>query len=110
MRQRVAIARALAPDPEVLLMDEPFNALDAQTRDIMQDEVISVWEATKKAIIFVTHNIDEAVFLADEIIVLTPRPAQVKAVHQVNFKRPRDRTGLWFQKIKKRILKQISSH
>lgn len=108
MKQRVAIARALAPGPEVLLMDEPFTALDAQTRNLMQSELISIWKATGKTILFVTHNIDEAIYLADRVVVFTPRPASVKSVYSVGLKRPRDRTGLKFQGLRRRILEEMT--
>jgi NitT/TauT family transport system ATP-binding protein len=89
MRQRVAIVRAFAVDPELLLMDEPFGALDEQTRLILQDELLHVWEATGKTVVFVTHSIDEAMILADRIVVMSARPGTIKADISVPFKRPR---------------------
>jgi NitT/TauT family transport system ATP-binding protein len=90
MRQRANLARALTIDPDVLLMDEPFASLDAQTRELMQAELLRVWRSNRKTVLFVTHQIDEAVYLADRVVVMTSRPGQVKAVLDVDIPRPRD--------------------
>jgi NitT/TauT family transport system ATP-binding protein len=90
MRQRVALARALAVNPSVLLMDEPFAALDSFTRERMQDELVRVWQREKKAVFFITHNIDEAIKLSDRIVVMSPRPGRVVRVLPVTAARPRD--------------------
>ncbi len=89
MQQRVGIARALAVRPEILLMDEPFGSLDVQTREVLQDELLQIWEREQKTVIFITHGIEEAIYLADRVIVFTPRPAQVECIVQVPFGRPR---------------------
>lgn len=107
MRQRVAVARALAIDPEVLLMDEPFGALDAQTRNMMQLELLEIWEKTRKTIIFVTHSVDEAVFLADRIIMLSARPGRICEIIPLTLKRPRDRTGPEFAGVRRYILGEM---
>ena len=90
MKQRVGLARALATDPEVLLMDEPFAALDAQTRDLMQAELLQIWDRTKKTVIFVTHSIEEAAYLSDRVAVITSRPGRAKKVLDIKLPRPRD--------------------
>jgi len=107
MQQRVAIARALAVDPEIIFMDEPFGALDAMTRMNMQEEISNIWEQKKKTIIFVTHDIEEAVFLADKIVIMTPGPGKVKSIVNVPIKRKRDRTSDEFLKIRDRVFIEL---
>ncbi len=107
MQQRVAIARALAVDPEVIFMDEPFGALDAMTRINMQDEISNICNKKKKTIIFVTHDIDEAVFLADRIVIMTSNPGKIKNIINVPIPRKRDRTGREFLQIRDRIFMEF---
>jgi NitT/TauT family transport system ATP-binding protein len=106
MKQRVGLARALATEPEVLLMDEPFAALDAQTRDLMQSELLQIWGRTRKTVLFVTHSIEEAAYLSDRVIVMTARPGRAKQIINIGLSRPRDyemRLTPEFNEIKLRI-------
>lgn len=104
MKQRVGIARAYANSPEILLMDEPFGQLDAQTRYSMHDEILKIWEQDKRTIVFVTNNIEEAVYLADRIILFSKQPATVKAEYDLSkLKRPRDYTSKEFMEIREEI-------
>ena len=107
MRQRVAIARALATDPDLLLMDEPFGALDAQTRNHMQCELLDIWGTKKKTILFVTHSCDEAVFLSDRVVVLSSRPGRIRDVVSITIPRPRDRTNKEFIDLRRSLLEMI---
>src|SRR3989454_8170691 len=104
MQQRVAIARALAYNPSVLLMDEPFAALDALTRDEMQGLLVDVWRETKKTVIYVTHNVAEAVYLADRIVVLTPHPGTLRAEIRIPLPRPRDVLSVEFLEYQRQLV------
>ena len=103
MKMRVSIARAIVMRPRVLLMDEPFAALDAQTRTSMQAEVLRIWEKRKTTVVFVTHNLEEAVYLAERIIVLTEKPTRIKASLAVDLPRPRDFSDPRFVALRKRL-------
>jgi NitT/TauT family transport system ATP-binding protein len=94
MKQRVALARALAPDPQVLLMDEPFSALDALTRDQLCEDLQRIWASSGKTILFVTHNVREAVCLADRVVLMSPRPGRIGEIFQISLPRPRDLNGV----------------
>ena len=109
MKQRVAIARALVNNPKALLMDEPFGALDAQTRNIMQSELLKIWEDEKKTVVFVTHSVDEAIYLADRIVIMSARPGRIKDVIEVDLARPRNRTSSEVNRIRDRILCDLRS-
>jgi NitT/TauT family transport system ATP-binding protein len=89
MKQRVGVARAFANDPEILLMDEPFASLDEQNKTLLQDELLRIWEETKKTVVFITHSIDEAISLGDRVIVMTNRPGRIKSIIPIRFGRPR---------------------
>jgi NitT/TauT family transport system ATP-binding protein len=110
MQQRVAIARALAYNPAVLLMDEPFAALDALTREDMQRLLADVWQATQKTVVYVTHNVAEAVYLADRVVVMTPHPGTVKTELPIRLPRPRDALSVEFLEYQKQILRQLGEH
>jgi ABC-type nitrate/sulfonate/bicarbonate transport system ATPase subunit len=110
MQQRVAIARALANDPCVLLMDEPFGALDAHTRILLQKELLRIWDQNKKTILFVTHSVDEAVYLSDKIIVMSSNPGEIKEIVNVDIERPRDRGDIKYATIASKILKMLEGY
>ena len=102
--QRVAIARALVPQPEVLLLDEPFSALDAFTRRDLQDHLLDLWADTRPTLVLVTHDVDEAVVLADRVLVMRPRPGRLFEEIKINLARPRDRNSPLFDNFKRRVL------
>jgi len=110
MMQRVALARALANDPEILLMDEPFGALDSQTRSLMQELLLSIWEHSHKTVLFITHDIDEAILLGDRVYVMTARPGRIKEMVTIDIPRPRSvevLTSVAFIELKRRIMALI---
>ena len=107
MKQRVALARTLAYDPDVLLMDEPFGALDAQTRELQQDQLLAVWRDKKKTVLFVTHSVEEAVYLSERVVVMTMRPGRIKSVIDIDLDRSREReeivTSVEFSRLRNRV-------
>ena len=109
MRQRVAIARALVNDPKILLLDEPFAVLDAQTRTLMQQELLRVWSAARRTAVFITHNIEEAILLGDRVVVMTARPGRIKEIVAVNLPRPRDVTSAEFNETRRRVGSMLES-
>lgn len=104
MKQRVAIARTLATNPKLVLMDEPFGSLDSQSRNEMQGFLLSIWAERKDTILFVTHNVDEAVFMSDRVMVLSSRPARILDIVDIDLQRPRDRTSLELNQIRRNVL------
>lgn len=109
MKQRVAIARTLITNPKVVLMDEPFGSLDSQTRNDLQQFLLTLWQKHQKTILFVTHNVDEAVFLSDHIVVLSQRPARILRRSAVTCPRPRDRTGSACNAVRREVLQTLES-
>ena len=110
MKQRVAIARALANDPRMLLMDEPFGALDAMTRERLQDELLDIWQRTKLTVLFVTHSIEEAIFLADRVVVMEPGPGRIASEHRIELPRPRDVSSPEFNAVRRDLSARLHSH
>jgi|KBSSwiStaDraftv2_1062776.scaffolds.fasta_scaffold193150_3 NitT/TauT family transport system ATP-binding protein len=110
MKQRVAIARSLATDPEILLMDEPFGALDAQTRRALQDDLLRIWQRMSKTIVFVTHSVQEAVLLGDQVISLSGRPSTINGVLDIALPRPRDTTDARFIAIERELMQLLGGH
>lgn len=107
MAQRVSIARALLRDPDILLLDEPFGALDAFTRSHMQDVLLSIWETNKTTMIFVTHDLDEAVFLGQRVVIMNPRPGHIKSTLPIELTFPRKRSSLGFQEMRRTVLNEF---
>jgi NitT/TauT family transport system ATP-binding protein len=110
MKQRVAIARVLANDAEVVLMDEPFGALDAMTRERLQDELLDIWQRTGLTVVFVTHAIEEAIFLADRVVVMTPGPGRIESDNRLELIRPRDVASPEFNDIRRVLSAKLHSH
>jgi ABC-type nitrate/sulfonate/bicarbonate transport system ATPase subunit len=110
MQQRAGIARALINSPAILLMDEPFAALDAITRNMMQRELLSLWKATETTIFYITHNIEEAVFLGTRVAVMSSRPSRLARILDVNLPYPRERTGTRFNEIYRELETELNAH
>jgi NitT/TauT family transport system ATP-binding protein len=110
MKQRVAIARVLANDAELVLMDEPFGALDAMTRERLQDELTEIWSRTGLTVLFVTHAIEEAIFLADRVVVMSPGPGRIDGEYQIDLKRPRDIASSEFNAWRRLLASKLHSH
>ena len=110
MKQRVAIARVLANDAELVLMDEPFGALDAMTRERLQDELLEIWQRTKLTVVFVTHSVEEAIFLANRVVVMTPGPGRIESDNALELPRPRDVASPEFNAIRRVLGAKLHSH
>jgi NitT/TauT family transport system ATP-binding protein/sulfonate transport system ATP-binding protein len=110
MKQRVAIARVLANDADILLMDEPFGALDALTREQMQRELLEIWERTRVTVVFVTHSVEEAVLLADRVVVMTAGPGRIEADVPIDLSRPREVSAIDFNQVRRDITRRLTSH
>jgi len=110
MKQRVAIARVLANDAEVVLMDEPFGALDAMTRERLQDELLEIWQRTRLTVVFVTHSIEEAIFLAGRVVVMTPGPGRIESDNALGLPRPRDVASPEFNDVRRVLGAKLHSH
>jgi NitT/TauT family transport system ATP-binding protein len=110
MKQRVAIARVLANDADILLMDEPFGALDALTREQMQQELLEIWQRTKVTVVFVTHSVEEAVVLSDRVVVMTAGPGRIEHDGRIALARPRDVSAIDFNQVRREITQRLTSH